>query len=36
VITIAAGEAAIGLALTLSLYRQKKTLNVDEAAELKG
>jgi NADH-quinone oxidoreductase subunit K len=36
VITIAAGEAAIGLALTISLYRQRKTLNIDEAAELKG
>src|SRR5437667_56729 len=31
VITIAAGEAAIGLALTISLFRQRKTLNVEEA-----
>ena len=36
VITIAAGEAAIGLALTISLYRQRKTLNVEEASTLKG
>jgi NADH-quinone oxidoreductase subunit K len=36
VITIAAGEAAIGLALTISLYRQRKTLNVEEASMLKG
>jgi len=31
VITIAAGEAAIGLAIIISLFRQKQTLNVDEA-----
>ena len=36
VITIAAGEAAIGLALTISLYRQRKTLNVEEASTMKG
>lgn len=36
VITIAAGEAAIGLAIILSLFRQKKTLNVDEAEVMKG
>ena len=36
VITIAAGEAAIGLALTISLYRQRKTLNVEEADTMKG
>ena len=36
VITIAAGEAAIGLALTISLFRQKKTLNVEEADTMKG
>ena len=36
VITIAAGEAAIGLALTISLFRQRKTLNVEEADTLKG
>ena len=36
VITIAAGEAAIGLALTISLFRQRKTLNVEEAKTLFG
>jgi len=36
VITIAAGEAAIGLALTISLFRQRKTLNVEEADTMKG
>ena len=36
VITIAAGEAAIGLALTISLFRQRKTLNVEDASTLKG
>ena len=36
VITIAAGEAAIGLALTISLFRQRKTLNVEEANTMLG
>jgi NADH-quinone oxidoreductase subunit K len=36
VITIAAGEAAIGLAIIISLYRQQKTLNVDEADTMEG
>jgi NADH-quinone oxidoreductase subunit K len=36
VITIAAGEAAIGLALTISLFRQRKTLNVEEASAMRG
>ena len=36
VITIAAGEAAIGLALTISLFRQRKTLNVEEAHTMQG
>jgi NADH-quinone oxidoreductase subunit K len=36
VITIAAGEAAIGLALTLALFRQRRSLNVEEASILKG
>jgi NADH-quinone oxidoreductase subunit K len=34
VITIAAGEAAVGLAIIIQLYRLKTTLNVDEAREL--
>jgi NADH-quinone oxidoreductase subunit K len=36
VIVVAAGEAAVGLALTISLFRQRKTLNVEEAHELRG
>lgn len=36
VITIAAGEAAIGLAIIISLYRQKRTLYVDEADTMQG
>ena len=36
VITIAAGEAAIGLAIIISLFRQKQTLNVDEADVMEG
>ena len=36
VITIAAGEAAIGLALTISLFRQRKTLNIEEASTMRG
>jgi NADH-quinone oxidoreductase subunit K len=36
VITIAAGEAAVGLAIILSLFRQKKTLQVDDAHEMRG
>jgi NADH-quinone oxidoreductase subunit K len=34
VITIAAGEAAVGLAIIIQLYRLKTTLNVDEARAL--
>ena len=36
VIAVAAGEAAIGLAIILSLYRLKSSVNLDDAAELKG
>src|SRR6187551_2995301 len=36
VITIAAGEAAVGLALTISLFRQRKTLNIEEASSMQG
>jgi NADH-quinone oxidoreductase subunit K len=36
VMTVAAAEAAIGLALVLAQFRQRKTLNVDEARALKG
>jgi NADH-quinone oxidoreductase subunit K len=36
VITVAAGEAAIGLAIIISLYRLKGSVNLDDAAEMKG
>jgi NADH-quinone oxidoreductase subunit K len=36
VITLAAGEAAIGLAIIISMYRLKGSLNLDDASELKG
>ena len=36
VIAVAAGEAAIGLAIIISLYRLKSSVNLDDAAELKG
>ena len=36
VITVAAAEAAIGLAIIISLFRNKETTNVDEMTELKG
>ena len=36
VITVAAGEAAVGLAIIIQLYRLKSSINVDEASELNG
>ena len=36
VITVAAGEAAVGLAIIIQLYRLKSTINVDEARSLNG
>jgi NADH-quinone oxidoreductase subunit K len=36
VICIAAGEAAVGLAIIIQLYRLKSTINVDEARTLNG
>ena len=36
VITVAAGEAAVGLAIIIQLYRLKSSINVDEAHELEG
>lgn len=36
IITMAAAEVSIGLALILRLYQQFKTLDVDSASELKG
>ncbi len=36
VITIAAAEAAVALAIVISIYRQLKSANVDEAHSLRG
>jgi len=36
IITMAAAEVSIGLALILRLYQQFKTLDVDAASELQG
>lgn len=36
VITVAAGEVAVGLAIIISLYRNRETINVDEYDILKG
>jgi NADH:ubiquinone oxidoreductase subunit K len=36
IITIAAAEAAVALAIVISIYRQLKSANVDEAHYLKG
>lgn len=36
IITVAAGEAAVGLAIIIQLNRLKKSVNVDDAAELNG
>ncbi|MGA7613593.1 MAG: NADH-quinone oxidoreductase subunit NuoK [Thermoanaerobaculia bacterium] len=36
VITVAAGEAAVGLAIIIQFYRLESSVNVDEARELNG
>jgi NADH-quinone oxidoreductase subunit K len=36
VIMIAVAETAVGFALALSYFRQKKTYNLDEISDLKG
>ena len=36
IITVAAGEAAVGLAIIIQLYRLRSTINVDESSELNG
>jgi NADH-quinone oxidoreductase subunit K len=36
VITIAAGEAAVGLAIIIQLYRLRSTVNIDEVRTLHG
>lgn len=35
-ITVAAGEAAVGLGILIALFRLRQTTHLDEAAELKG
>ena len=36
IVTVAAGEAAVGLAIIIQLYRLRSSINVDEARELNG
>ncbi len=36
ILTVAAAEAAIGLAILIVLFRSRKTINVDELDTLKG
>ncbi len=36
IITVAAAEAAIGLALIIALFRNKQTAHVDNMTEMKG
>jgi NADH-quinone oxidoreductase subunit K len=36
VMVVAAAEAAVGLAIAIALYRNRKTLNVDDADTMKG
>jgi NADH-quinone oxidoreductase subunit K len=36
VITVAAAEAAVGLALIIAIYRQRNTVNVEEIDTMKG
>lgn len=36
VITVAAGEAAVGLAIIIQMYRLRSTVNVDEVRTLNG
>lgn len=35
VMAVAAAEAAVGLAITIAIYRNRKTLNVDDADTMK-
>jgi NADH-quinone oxidoreductase subunit K len=36
VLTVAAAEVAVGLALMVAIFRTKQTTNVDELRSLKG
>ena len=36
ILTVAAAEAAIGLAILVMLFRNRRTINIDELTSLKG
>ncbi len=36
ILTVAAAEAAIGLAILIVLFRNRRTINIDELGRLKG
>jgi len=36
ILTVAAAEVAVGLAIIVALFRTRQTVNVDEASALKG
>lgn len=36
ILTVAAAEAAIGLAILVVLFRNRRTINVDDISEMKG
>lgn len=36
VLTVAAAEAAIGLAILVTLFRNRRTINVEDLSEMKG
>ena len=36
ILTVAAAESAIGLAILIVLFRNKRTINVEDIGELKG
>src|SRR5437868_5147625 len=36
IVTVAAAEAAVGLAMVIAIYRTRKTVNLDEIDTLKG
>ena len=36
ILTVAAAESAIGLAILIVLFRNRRTINVDDLDELKG
>jgi NADH-quinone oxidoreductase subunit K len=36
ILTVAAAEAAIGLAILITVFRNRRTINVEELDEMKG